>query len=62
MGLPHNPERYRPMGITVVVPCWLELYMFRIISDLGMGLYPPRVRRDVDVGPRGNSLIAFGSQ
>ena len=30
-----------------------------MISDPGMGTYPPRVRRDLGVGPRGNSLRAL---
>ena len=33
--------------------------MYGIISDLGVGTYPHRVRRDLDVVPRGNSRIAL---
>ena len=35
-------------------PGLLELYIHGRISDLKMGPYRPRVRRDLDVVPRGN--------
>ena len=45
-------------GITVFVPSLSELSMYGGIAEPGMGIYPPRVRRDRGVSPRGNSRRA----
>ena len=45
-------------GITVFVPTLSELYMYGEIVEPWMGTYPPRVRRDRGVSPRGNSRRA----
>ena len=44
-------------GINVLVPGLLEVQRYGRISDPGMRPYPPRVRRDLDVGP-GETLAA----
>ena len=50
-------------GVTVFVPGMLELYMCGRIYDPGMGSYRPRVRRNLDVAPRGDSHVTpFGTQ
>ena len=49
-------------GITVFVPGLSELYMYGEISEPGMRTYPPRMRRDRGVFPRGNSCRARLSQ
>ena len=59
LGCPHRAERYRPGGSAFSSPvCWRctdrEGFFGR-----GMGTHPPRVRRNVDVGPRGNSPCAL---
>ena len=41
-------------GISAFVPGLSTLQSYGRISDPGMGNYPPRVRQDLDVGPRGN--------
>ena len=48
-------------AVSVFVPGLLELWIYGRISDPGMGNYPPRVRRDLGVGPRGNSRSALAS-
>ena len=58
LGLPHRAERYQ--GISVFVPRLFELRKYEGISYPGMGPCPPRVRRDLDVGPRGNSRRVLG--
>ena len=45
-------------GITVFVPSLSELSMYGGIAEPGMGIYPPRVRQDRGVSPRGNSRRA----
>ena len=47
-------------GICVFVPGLLELKRYGRIYDPGMGNYLPRVRRDLGIGPRGNSRHFFG--
>ena len=54
VGFPHRAGRYRPLGFTVFVPGLLELYIYGRIPDPGMTPCPARVRRDLDVGPRGS--------
>ena len=44
--------RFRPRAVAVVD-------VYGRISYPGMGLYPRRERRDLDVGPRGNSSRAL---
>lgn len=44
-------------GITVFVPEVLELYVYGIISDPGVGKYLPQVWRNLDL-PRGATLLA----
>ena len=46
-------------AICVFVPGLLKLHRYGRISDPGMGNYPPRVRRDLGVGPRSNSRRAL---
>ena len=55
LGFPHRAGQYRPGGSPFFVPGLSELLRYGRISHPGMGPYPPRVRRDLDVGPRGNS-------
>ena len=43
------------LGIFVFVAGLLELYSYGRISHPGMGIYLPLVRRELGVGPRGNS-------
>ena len=45
-------------GITVFVRGLSELHMYGGISQPGMATYPPWVRRDRGVSPRGNSRRA----
>ena len=47
--------------ISVFVPGLLELYIYGRISDAEIGTYPPRVRRDLDVGPRVYSRRALAT-
>ena len=42
---------FRPRIVRVVYVC--------SISDPGMKIYPPRVRQEFDIGPRGNSRRAL---
>ena len=37
----------------------MEMYIYGRISERGMEPYPPRVRRDLDLVPRGNSRSAL---
>ena len=57
LGLPHPAGRYRPGGFAFSSPGWS--YRDMEVSDPGMGTCPPRVRRDLGVGPRGNSRRAL---
>ena len=61
MGLlfPHIANWHRPRGINVFVPQVLDLLMYGRISYSGMGTYPARVRRDLDIVWRGNSRCAL---
>ena len=42
------------------VPGLLGFHMYRDIPESMMGAYPPRVRRDLDIDPRGNARSALG--
>ena len=54
LGCPHLAERYRPGGSASSSPvCWSCTGREGFFGP-GMGTHPPRVRWDVDVGPRGN--------
>ena len=46
-------------GICVFVHGLLELYRYGGVSEPGMGIYLPRVRRDLGVDLRGNSRRAL---
>ena len=46
-------------GIALFFPGLSELYMYEIISDLGIGSNSPRVRRDLYVSSRGSSRRAL---
>ena len=46
-------------GMSVFVPALLKLKMYGRIYDSGLGPYNPRVRRDLNVVPRGNSRRAL---
>ena len=45
-------------GITIFVPALSELSLYGVIAEPGTGTYPPFVRRDRGVSPRGNSRRA----
>ena len=52
---PHPAEKYRPGGSAVFsLGCSSCRDMYVRICDPGMGTYPPRMQRDLGVGPRGN--------
>ena len=55
LGVPTPCGAVSTRGITVLVPGLLELQLYRNIFNAEMRPYPPRVRRDLGVGPRGNS-------
>ena len=58
LGIPHPAGRYRPGGSVFSSPgCWSCRY--GRFFEPGIGIYPPRVRRDLSVGPRGNSRRAL---
>ena len=58
LGFPHRVGWYPIWGSPVPSPvCWS--YWYGGISDAGMGHCPPRVRRDLDVVPWGNSCRAL---
>ena len=60
LGFPHRVGPYRPEGSPVSTPgCWSLLQRYGGIYDPGIRPYPPRVRRDLGVGPRGNSRRAL---
>ena len=54
----HSVRGGSTRGITVFVPVLSQLLIYGVISEPGMGIYPPRVRRDRGVSPRGNSRRA----
>ena len=59
VGFSHRAERNRSLGFTFFVPGLLELYIYGRIPDPGMTPCPSRVRRDLDVGPRGSYRSAL---
>ena len=60
IGFPQHMGQYRPGGSPFLSPgCWSCAVDVRRVSDPWIGLYPPRVQRDLDVVPRGNSCSAF---
>ena len=58
VGLSYRAGGIDPRG-HFYCPGLLELYMQGRVFDQGMGLYPPRMRRGPDAGPRGNSRSAL---
>ena len=55
MGFRQPPRLYRLEGSALTSPgCW-SLFTYGRIPAPMMGIFPPRVRRDLGVGPRGNS-------
>ena len=58
VGFPHLRAGI-DRGMTVFVPSLLELLMYGRIYDPGMGTYPPRMRRDLDVVSTGNFRCAL---
>ena len=42
------------LGIYGYVPRLLEVYRYGWVPDTGMGTYPPQLRQNRGVGPRGN--------
>ena len=59
-GCPHCAGRYPPEGSLSFSSqgCWSCRCMKGFLTQ-GWDLYPPRVRRDLDVDPRGNSRSAL---
>ena len=51
-GIDPGNLRFRPRVVGF-------LYIYGRVSDLEMGIYSPRVRRDLGVGPGGNSRRAL---
>ena len=58
-GFPHRTGRCRPGGLLLSSPgCWSCRCVARL-SVSAMGPYPPRVPRDLDLVPRGDSHSAL---
>ena len=58
LGFPHPVRRYRPGGSAFLSPgCWSSRAMEGFLTR--GWYYPPRLRRDLGVGPRGNSRRAL---
>ena len=57
VSIPHGKGSTR--ATSVFVPGLLELYIYGQISHRGIKPYPPRMRRDLDVGQEGQSRRAL---
>ena len=58
-GVSPNCGAVSTREMCILVPKMFGLHMYERISDRGIGTYPPRLQRDLGVGPRGNTHRAL---